>query len=124
MGREYKLVMEKVGVIDLTPFAKFIVKGKDSHRLLDRLVANNLPKVKQKPTLKKYFIFAYLKLSNVLILIFFNLWLLVFFQVGVTNISHMLTPAGRVFAELTITQLSPGEFLLITGSGSEGHDLR
>lgn len=46
------------------------------------------------------------------------------FQLGVTNISHMLTPAGRVFAELTITQLSPGEFLLITGSGSEGHDLR
>lgn len=111
-------------MIDLTPFAKFIVKGKDSHRLLDRLVANNLPKVKQKPTLKKYFIFAYLKLSNVLVLIFFNLWLLFFFQVGVTNISHMLTPAGRVFAELTITQLSPGEFLLITGSGSEGHDLR
>ncbi|XP_011617733.1 dimethylglycine dehydrogenase, mitochondrial isoform X2 [Takifugu rubripes] len=87
VGREYQLVMEKVGVIDLTPFAKFIVKGKDSNRLLDRLVANTLPKV------------------------------------GVTNISHMLTPAGKVFAELTITQLTPGEFLLITGSGSEGHDL-
>lgn len=40
--------MEKVGVIDLTPFAKFIVKGKDSNRLLDRLVANTLPKVKQR----------------------------------------------------------------------------
>lgn len=72
--------MEKVGVIDLTPFAKFIVKGKDSHRLLDRLVANNLPKVKQKPTLKKkIYIFAYLKLSNVLVLIIFNLQLLFFF---------------------------------------------
>lgn len=46
------------------------------------------------------------------------------FQVGMTNISHMLTPTGRVFAEVTITQLAPGEFLLITGSGSEGHDLR
>lgn len=41
-------MMEKVGVIDLTPFAKFIVKGKDSNRLLDRLVANTLPKVKLK----------------------------------------------------------------------------
>ncbi|XP_073334374.1 dimethylglycine dehydrogenase, mitochondrial [Pagrus major] len=88
VGRECKLVMEKVGVIDLTPFGKFIVKGKDSQKLLDRLFANTMPKV------------------------------------GLTNISHMLTPAGRVFAEVTITQLTPGEFLLITGSGSEGHDLR
>lgn len=38
--------MEKVGVIDLTPFGKFIVKGKDSHKLLDRLFANTMPKVK------------------------------------------------------------------------------
>ncbi|KAI3362104.1 hypothetical protein L3Q82_012430 [Scortum barcoo] len=88
VGRECKLVMEKVGVIDLTPFGKFIVKGKDSQKLLDRLFANTMPKV------------------------------------GITNISHMLTPAGRVYAEVTITQLSPGEFLLITGSGSELHDLR
>lgn len=48
--------MEKVGVIDLTPFAKFIVKGKDSHRLLDRLVANTLPKVKHKLILLEIFI--------------------------------------------------------------------
>lgn len=45
-------------------------------------------------------------------------------QVGLTNISHMLTPMGRVYAEVTITQVAPGEFLLITGSGSELHDLR
>uniref|UniRef100_A0A674D7J2 Dimethylglycine dehydrogenase n=1 Tax=Salmo trutta TaxID=8032 RepID=A0A674D7J2_SALTR len=88
VGRECKLVMEKVGVIDLTPFGKFMVKGKDSHKLLDRLFANTMPKV------------------------------------GLTNISHMLTPTGRVYAEVTITQLTPGEFLLITGSGSELHDLR
>lgn len=37
--------MEKVGVIDLTPFGKFTVKGKDSHKLLDRLFANTMPKV-------------------------------------------------------------------------------
>ncbi|XP_061654987.1 dimethylglycine dehydrogenase, mitochondrial [Phyllopteryx taeniolatus] len=88
VGREFELVMENVGVIDLTPFGKFIVKGKDSLKLLDRLFANTMPKV------------------------------------GHTNISHMLTPTGRVFAEVTITQLAPGEFLLITGSGSELHDLR
>ncbi|XP_037121051.1 dimethylglycine dehydrogenase, mitochondrial [Syngnathus acus] len=88
VGRECKLVMEKVGVIDLTPFGKFVVKGADSLKLLDRLFANTMPKV------------------------------------GQTNISHMLTPTGRVYAEVTITQLAPGEFLLITGSGSELHDLR
>ncbi|XP_041754551.1 dimethylglycine dehydrogenase, mitochondrial isoform X1 [Coregonus clupeaformis] len=88
VGRECKLVMEKVGVVDLTPFGKFMVKGKDSQKLLDRLFANTMPKV------------------------------------GLTNISHMLTPTGRVYAEVTITQLTPGEFLLITGSGSELHDLR
>ncbi|KAI1905233.1 hypothetical protein AGOR_G00014010 [Albula goreensis] len=88
VGRECKLVMEKVGVIDLTPFGKFMVKGKDSIKLLDHLFANIMPKV------------------------------------GLTNISHMLTPKGRVYAEVTITQLAPGEFLLITGSGSELHDLR
>lgn len=88
VGRECKLVMEKVGVIDLSPFGKFIVKGKDALKLLDHLFANTMPKV------------------------------------GMTNISHMLTPRGRVYAEVTITQLSPGEFLLLTGSGSELHDLR
>lgn len=46
VGRECRLVMEKVGVIDLTPFGKFIVKGKDSLKLLDRLFANTMPKVK------------------------------------------------------------------------------
>ncbi|KAG8131017.1 hypothetical protein E2320_017667 [Naja naja] len=88
VGREYQQVMEKVGVIDLTPFGKFSIKGSDSVKLLDRLFANVVPKV------------------------------------GFTNISHMLTFKGKVYAELTVSHLNPGEFLLITGSGSELHDLR
>ena len=44
-GREYDLVMNRVGIIDITPFAKFEIKGPDSAKLLDYLVANNLPKV-------------------------------------------------------------------------------
>ncbi|XP_042660711.1 dimethylglycine dehydrogenase, mitochondrial, partial [Tyto alba] len=88
VGREYKQVMEKVGVIDLSPFGKFKVKGTDSVKLLDHLFANVVPKV------------------------------------GSTNISHMLTPKGNVYAELTVSQLYPGEFMLVTGSGSELHDLR
>lgn len=50
VGRECKLLMEKVGVIDLTPFGKFVVKGKDSHKLLDRLFANTMPKVEHMYT--------------------------------------------------------------------------
>ncbi|XP_042305033.1 dimethylglycine dehydrogenase, mitochondrial [Sceloporus undulatus] len=88
VGREYKQVMEKVGVIDLTPFGKFSIRGSDSVKLLDHLFANVIPKV------------------------------------GFTNIGHMLTPRGRVYAELTVSHLKPGEFLLVTGSGSELHDLR
>nr|XP_031530534.1 dimethylglycine dehydrogenase, mitochondrial isoform X6 [Vicugna pacos]XP_031530540.1 dimethylglycine dehydrogenase, mitochondrial isoform X6 [Vicugna pacos] len=88
VGSEYKQVMQRVGVIDLSPFGKFNIKGQDSIKLLDHLFANVIPKV------------------------------------GFTNISHMLTPKGRVYAELTVSHQSPGEFLLITGSGSELHDLR
>ncbi|XP_043919643.1 dimethylglycine dehydrogenase, mitochondrial [Protopterus annectens] len=88
VGRECKQVMEKVGLIDLTPFGKFVLKGKDSVKMLDHLIANTIPKV------------------------------------GCTNISHILTPRGQVYAEVTVTHMSPGEFLLITGSGSELHDLR
>ncbi|NXU65247.1 M2GD protein, partial [Horornis vulcanius] len=47
VGREYKQVMEKVGVIDLSPFGKFKVKGRDSVKLLDHLFANVVPKVSE-----------------------------------------------------------------------------
>ena len=46
------------------------------------------------------------------------------FQVGRCCITHMLTPKGAVYAELTVTQTKPGHFFCITGSGSELHDLR
>ena len=36
----------------------------------------------------------------------------------------MLTPNGRVYAELTITRLEQDKYYLVTGSGSELHDLR
>ena len=50
--------------------------------------------------------------------------LIFFFQVGCTNISHMLSPRGRVYAELTVSTLSPEHYFLLTGSSSEFHDLR
>ena len=45
-------------------------------------------------------------------------------QVGCTNISHMLSPRGRVYAELTVSTLAPDHYFLLTGSSSEFHDLR
>ncbi|CAH3022869.1 unnamed protein product [Porites evermanni] len=44
--------------------------------------------------------------------------------VGCTNISHMLSPRGRVYAELTVSTLAPDHYFLLTGSSSEFHDLR
>ncbi|XP_019632268.1 PREDICTED: dimethylglycine dehydrogenase, mitochondrial-like [Branchiostoma belcheri] len=45
-------------------------------------------------------------------------------QVGRTRVSHMLTPCGGVYAEMTVTRLGEDQFFLVTGSGSELHDLR
>ena len=36
----------------------------------------------------------------------------------------MLTPNGRVYAELTISRLGKDRYYLVTGSGSELHDFR
>lgn len=88
VGRECNLVMNKVGILDLTPFAKIDAKGKDAAKFLDKMLANKIPKI------------------------------------GKTNISHMLTPSGKVYAELTVTRMAEDHFFLITGSGSEIHDLR
>lgn len=88
LKRECQLVVENVGIIDLTPFGKIMIRGKDSSRFLDTLVSNRLPKVNS------------------------------------THICHMLTPRGRVYAELTLTRLGEDEYLAVTGSGSELHDLR
>jgi len=41
------MVMEKAGVIDLSPCGKLEVRGRDAGRLLDRLTANELPAVGQ-----------------------------------------------------------------------------
>ncbi|XP_064618508.1 dimethylglycine dehydrogenase, mitochondrial-like [Lineus longissimus] len=88
VGREVDMVLERAGLIDLSPFGKFEVKGKDAAKLMDQLLANKLPKV------------------------------------GQTNISHMLTTRGTVYAELTVTTIAPDHFFCITGSGSEQHDIR
>ena len=90
MIREHKVVSEKVGLIDLTPFAKFIVKGADSRAFLDHTVAGFVP------------------------------------NAGKTNVVHALTKQAKVYAEFTVTGLPNQEeqFMIVTGSAVEGHDLR
>lgn len=88
VGRECRMVRNRGGIVDLSPFGKFELSGPDAETLLDRLVANKLPKV------------------------------------GTTNISHMLTPSGNVYSELTVTTLANDRYFLVTGSGSELHDER
>lgn len=45
IAREVKRVREGVGVLDMTSFSKYMVTGRDAAALLDRLVANRLPRV-------------------------------------------------------------------------------
>lgn len=86
--KECELVMNNVGILDITPFGKFDIIGPDAATFLDKMLANKLPKL------------------------------------GKTNISHLLTPSGKVYAEVTVTRVEEDYFFLVTGSGSEIHDLR
>lgn len=41
------MVLERVGIIDMTPFGKFEINGKDAVKFIDRICANAVPKVTQ-----------------------------------------------------------------------------
>ncbi|WP_166416676.1 GcvT family protein [Cochlodiniinecator piscidefendens] len=43
VGREVKMLRDNVGVIDISNFANYVVKGAGAHAWLDALVANNVP---------------------------------------------------------------------------------
>jgi len=45
-------------------------------------------------------------------------------RAGRCVVTHCLTQRGTVYAELTITALDDTQYLVVTGSGSEGHDWR
>lgn len=45
VGRECDKVLNKVGIIDLSPYGKIEVKGKDAVSFMDMIFANELPKV-------------------------------------------------------------------------------
>ena len=45
VGREVDLILNRVGVADLTPFGKFMLEGPGATQFLSSMVANTLPKV-------------------------------------------------------------------------------
>lgn len=45
VGRECEIVLNRVGIIDLSPYGKIEVKGKDAASFMDTVCANELPKV-------------------------------------------------------------------------------
>ena len=45
VGRECDMVLNKVGIIDLSPYGKIEVKGKDAASFIDTIFANELPNV-------------------------------------------------------------------------------
>ena len=43
--REVDMIMNKVGVVDLSSFGKFVLEGPGAAKFLSSMVANTLPKV-------------------------------------------------------------------------------
>ncbi|MFZ1471072.1 MAG: FAD-dependent oxidoreductase [Paracoccaceae bacterium] len=84
VAAECRAVRERVGVMDLSSFAKFDVSGPGAYALLDRLTANRLPK-----------------------------------KTGGINLTHVLSHAGRIQGEWTITRLGDDRFYVLSGAGSE-----
>ena len=80
-------VRQRVGLLDLTGFAKYEVTGPDAAGFLDRLCANRVPR-----------------------------------NGGVT-LAHLLSVAGRIQGEVTITHLADDHFYVLSAAGAELRDL-
>ncbi len=85
---ECRAVRERVGILDLTGFAKYDLTGPDAHSYLNRVCANN---ISVKP--------------------------------GSITLAHVLSEAGRIQAEMTITRLADDRFYLLSAAAAESRDL-
>ncbi len=81
-------VKDRVGILDLSGFAKYDVTGSDAAGFLNRVCANRIPK-----------------------------------KVGRVTLAHVLSEAGRIQAEMTITRLSDEHFYILSAAGAELRDL-
>ncbi len=80
-------VRNAVGLMDLSSFAKFELKGKGAHAALSRLTANRIPS-----------------------------------RDGGIVLAHMLTEAGFIESELTITRLGSDHYFLLSAATAELQD--
>ncbi len=81
-------VRERVGVLDLTGFAKYDVSGVDAEKFLNRICANRMPTK-----------------AN-----------------GIT-LAHILSKAGRIASEVTVTRLANDRYYLLSAAAAELRDL-
>ena len=87
VAEECKAVRERVGLMDLSTFAKFDVKGRDAEALLDRLIANKVPR-----------------------------------KTGSVTLAHILTDAGFMESEVTITRMGDDHFYILSAAAAEELD--
>ncbi len=81
-------VRERVGILDLTGFAKYEVSGPDAEVFLNRICANRIP-----------------------------------VKAGRIGLVHVLSEAGRIQAEMTVTRLDDDRFYLLSAAAAELRDL-
>jgi len=84
---EVAAVHERVGVLDLTGFAKFDITGAGAEAFLNRVCANLVPK-----------------------------------HAGGIGLMHLLSPAGRVQGEMTVTRLGDTRFYALSAAAAELRD--
>lgn len=80
-------VRERVGLMDLSTFAKYEVSGPDAFGFLERICANKVPA-----------------------------------KVGGLVLTHLLTPAGFIESEITITRLTADCFYVLSAAVAQVHD--
>ena len=84
---ECRAVRDRVGLVDLSAFAKFEVAGPDATAFVERLGANRPPR-----------------------------------EIGRIGLTHVLTEAGGVASEFTITRIAADRYYLTSAALAERHD--
>jgi dimethylglycine dehydrogenase len=81
-------VRERVGLMDLSTFSKYEIRGADAHAFLERVCANRIP-----------------------------------VRDGGVMLGHLLTPAGYIESEITVTRLAADHFYVLSAAVAQLHDL-
>jgi dimethylglycine dehydrogenase len=87
VAEECRAMRERVGLADLSSFAKYDVSGPDAGAFVNRILANKLPG-----------------------------------KIGGIALAHLLTEAGRIETEFTVTRLGEDHFYLLSSISAEMRD--